>query len=90
MRRPQVRVQIRWRPDGIVELHAQGEAKAVMLAASHFAASLAPRVETVEHDVGLSLEKQDRWAKAGKAWVFIIGLATVAGGVAAVLALMIH
>ena len=33
---------------------------------------------------------QDRWTRTRTTWTFVIGLATVAGGVAAVLALLIH
>jgi hypothetical protein len=35
-------------------------------------------------------EVEGRWSRSRKAWAFAIGLATVVGGIATVLALFIH
>jgi hypothetical protein len=53
-------------------------------------AELAPSGTTAGNVAEVTPEVRERWAKSRKAWAFIIGLATVAGGVAAVLALAIH
>ena len=84
---PSCGVAVRWAPDNSVELRVTGEADEVKSVAGHLVANLPP-VVTVEHEVDLSPVGRDRWAKVGRVWAFAIGLATVVGGVAAVLALI--
>jgi hypothetical protein len=45
---------------------------------------------TAPEDGKASADVPARWTKSRKAWVFAVGLATVVGGIAAVLALFVH
>lgn len=82
---------LRWSPGRSVELHVAGtKADEVESVARGLAAALAPSV-LMTGDTGESaLDVEEHWGKSGKAWAFAIGLATIVGGVAAVIALFVH
>jgi hypothetical protein len=81
---------IRWHPDRTVELYVTGVADEVESVTQRLAADLTSSRATSRLGADASHEAQSRWERSGKIWAFIIGLATVVGGIAALLALVIH
>lgn len=87
---PYCAARVRWAPDESVELNVSGTvADEVESLTRQLSAELVPSHVTTETPKVIP-NAQARWAKSRKAWAFAIGLATIAGGVAAVLALVIH
>jgi hypothetical protein len=81
---------VSWSQDKLLELQVTGVADEVESVTRRLAAELAPKTEAAtEADSNLA-ERKERWVRSRKAWAFAIGLTTIAGGVAAVLALFIH
>ena len=84
------RASIRWSPDTSVELHVTGVADEVESVTQRLAADLMSSRATSRLGTEATHEAQSRWDRSRKIWAFIIGLATVVAGIAAVLALVIH
>jgi hypothetical protein len=81
--------RVLWHPDSSVELHVTGTAAEVESVTRRLTADLAPALFT-RTAVQSPPKAKERWARSRKAWAFAIGLTTIAGGVAAVLALFVH
>jgi hypothetical protein len=91
VRCPRCSATVRWIDDNSVELNVSGAAASeVELVTRHLPTELALSRGTVGGVTEVISEARERWSKSRKAWTFVIGLATIAGGVAAVLALVIH
>lgn len=72
-----------------MELHVTGVAAEVESVTRRLTADLAPALVT-SIMVQDSPKAKERWVRSRKAWAFVIGLMTIASGVAAVLALFVH
>jgi hypothetical protein len=83
---------VRWRPDNSVELNVTGKADEVASVTRRMVEQLAPSPARPEATITQASPSRSKkwWSWSLKAWAFAIGLATVAGGVAAVLALFVH
>jgi len=82
--------RVRWRGADSVELYVTGVADQVESVTRHLAAGLASSRASADKDAAHLPGVQARWIRSRKAWAFIVGLATVVGAVAAVLALVVH
>jgi hypothetical protein len=81
---------IRWHPDNSVEVNVTGVADEVGPVTQLLAEGLTSFRAPPKQDAEGSPKAQTKWTRTRTTWAFVIGLATVAGGVAAVLALFIH
>jgi hypothetical protein len=84
---------VRLKPDNSIELHVTGVAAEVESVTRGLTAKLKPEaVGTVSavQDPSQAAKAVERWSRSRKAWAFAIGLTTIVGGIAAVLALFIH
>lgn len=82
--------RVRRLPDNSVELRVTGMANEVESVSARLMAELLPAQVKPENVTEVSERTVQRWARSRKAWALAIGLTTIAGGVAAVLALFIH
>src|ERR1700722_13697067 len=87
---PRCGARIRWDADDSVELHVTGVADEVESVTRLLAAGLASSRVRADKSASHQLGVQARWMRSRKAWAFAVGLATVVGAVAAVLALVVH
>lgn len=81
------------RPDNSVELHVTGVAAEVESVTRRLAAELKPVVAgtgDISQHPSRAAKASERWSRSRKVWAFAIGLTTIVGGIAAVLALFIH
>lgn len=81
---------MRWGTDNSVELRVTGAADEVESVTRSLAAELGQSTVAVGNAAEPFIRTPDRWARSRRAWAFAIGFATLVGGVAAVLALVIH
>jgi hypothetical protein len=81
---------VRWHPDDSFELHVTGVADEVESVTRHLAEGLASSRLPADKNAAHHSDVQARWTRSRKAWAFAVGLATIVGGAAAVLALVIH
>ena len=81
---------VRWGADDSVELRVTGAADEVESVTRRLVAELSPSLLAAESAADPSPDAEDRWSKSRKVWAFAIGLTTIVGGVATVLALFIH
>ena len=84
---------VRWGTDSSLELHVTGVADEVESVTRRLAAELTPTTAKAGEaaDSPPPAEKvKERWVRSRKVWAFAIGLTTIVGGIAAVLALFVH
>lgn len=81
---------MRWDADNSVELHVTGVPDEVESVTRRLAAGLALSRVTPEKAAEPAPAASGHWARLRWTWAFAIGLTTIAGGIAAVLALVIH
>jgi hypothetical protein len=79
-----------FRPDSSVELHVTGVAAEVESVTRRLTADIKPTAVKAGNAVKVPPETTERWVRSRKVWAFAIGLTTIIGGIAAVLALFIH
>jgi hypothetical protein len=78
-------------PDSTVELHVSGASSdEVESVTRRLSAEVTRKAATTQTDSSVLSQTKERWVRSRKAWAFAIGITTIAGGVAAVLALFIH
>lgn len=87
---PACKTKVRFRPDHSVELHVTGAADEVESVTRRLTAGLAPTRVTAGKGAEHPSDAPARWTRSRRAWAFVIGLSTVLGAVAAVLALVVH
>ena len=87
---PSCGARVRWNRDKSVELYVTGIADEVESVTRRLVDGLGHSRMTPPRGVEVSADAVARWPRSRKTWAFIVGLATVAGGVAAVLALFVH
>jgi hypothetical protein len=81
---------LRWNSDNSVELQVTGAADEVESVTQRLAAGLGRSQTTPAEGSEASTDVKSWWTRSRKAWAFTVGLATVVGAVAAVLALVVH
>jgi hypothetical protein len=87
---PTCRARVTWNNDKSVELYVVGIADEVESVTRRLVSGLRQSRTAAPEDVEDSTGVAAGWPRSRKAWAFVVGLATVAGGAAAVLALFVH